>query len=55
VSVQFEDLSVAFCSEALKIQTAEYIQLWDFRASGHEVVVYTEELYLLLNVGHMTN
>lgn len=43
----FEDLSVAVCSEALRIQTAEYIQLWEFRASGHEVVVCTEELYLL--------
>lgn len=46
---------MAFGSETLRIQTAEYIQLWELWASGHEVVVYTEELYLLLNVGHLTN
>lgn len=44
-----------FSSEALRIQTAENIQLWEFQASGHKVVVYTEELYLLLNKGHLTH
>lgn len=43
-----------FSSEAPRIQTAEYIQLQKFQASGHEVVVYAEELYLLLNMGYLT-
>lgn len=44
-----------FSSEALGIPTAENTQLWEFQASGHKVVVYTEEMYLLLNMGHLTH
>lgn len=45
---------MAFSLEALRILTV-YIEFLEFEASGHEVVVYAEEMNRLLNMSHLTN
>lgn len=47
---------MSFSLEALTLLTAEYIELLELEASGHEVVVvYAEEMNWLLNMRHLTN